>query len=179
VWGTPVNVDSITATLYYGSQQEDLSSLVENIDTGLYRISYAIPTGAPEGTWAIAIKARYLSLAGTAMDTFLISSTLTDWNAQLISIDDNIATIQTNIGVIKANLTAINARIVEVKDNVATIITDLGTLEVKLADLVTTTTEVKDKLPTDTGTIALILYVTTIFSVIAAILLVYRLIKKS
>jgi PKD repeat protein len=231
VWGKPIDVGSITATLYHEDYQWDLSSLVKPVDVGLYGINYTISSTAPAGTWLLLVKANYLTLDGTAMTSFLISSTLTNWNAQLISISGDIATIKTDTGIIKANLTSINVRVISIQNSVATILTDVGiikanltsinsritevqngvatiisdigvitanltsinarivalqgsvatvatdvgTISVDVADL---GTELQNKLPVDTGTISTVLYVAVIFSAIAAIILIYLILKK-
>jgi methyl-accepting chemotaxis protein len=205
VWGTPVDVDAITAMLYYGAQQQDLTSLVTQVDTGLYRISYSISPTASEGTWLLVAKVTYLELSGTAMKSFLISSTLTSWGAELTGISNGVATIQTDVGIIRINLadlnatvvsvqngivtlstdvgtirtslSAINATVIDVQDGIATLSTDLGEIQVSVDQLSTDTTEVKNRLPVDTGTIVTVLYVATILAAIAAILSLYELFK--
>jgi len=195
IWGTSANVESMTATLHYGATQTDLTSMVTHVGTGLYKISYTIPTDASAGTWALVLHARYLSLSGTTLTTFQISSTLTNWNARLIALNDSIATIQTDVGLIranltvihaqltdissgvatiqtdvgtiKANLTAINARVVEVNGNVATVETDVGDVTTDVSNL---GTDLKSRVPTDTGTLATILYLAVLFSAIAMLL---------
>jgi PKD repeat protein len=196
ILGKLIDVDGGTATLYYGSQQLDLSAQVQHIGTGLYKVSYTIPNDAYEGTWSFVASAQYLSMSGTGLRTFLISPTLTNWNAQLVGINsgiatlqtsvgiirtnltainaqlvgvsNGIATIQTNVGVIQTNLTTINARIIDVSNGVATMQTDIGTIKASVADL-------NNKIPvpiqnstTDMGNISLILYVVVILSAIAA-----------
>jgi PKD repeat protein len=205
VWGTPINVSTITATLYFGAQQQDLTSLVTQVDTGLYRISYAISPTASEGTWLLVAKANYLALSGTNMKTFLISATLTNWGAQLTSINNGVATIQTDVdtikinladlnativgvqngivtistdvGTIKTSLSAINATVIDIQDGIATLSTDLGEVKVSVDQLGTDTTEVKNRLPVDTGTIVTVLYVATILAAVATILSFYGLYK--
>ena len=208
IWGKPVDITSVTATLYHGSGQTSLTSLVQNVGTGLYRISYSIPTDAATGTYAAVVEVNYAGLSGTSMDTFEISSTLTDWNARLTtiegdiatiktdigiiktnlttinahltSISNGIATIETDIGIVKANLTAINASVVNVDDNVATVRTDLGMVKTSVDSLKTDVGAVQNKLPTDTGTIATLLYVAIVFALLSMIVsvLVYLMIKK-
>jgi hypothetical protein len=202
VWGTPVSVDAITAMLYYGAQQQDLTSLVTQVDAGLYKISYSISSTASEGTWLLVAKATYLALSGTTIKSFLISSTLTSWGAELTGISNGVATIQTDVGVIKVNLadlnatvigvqngivtlstdvgtiktslTAINATVIDVQDGIATLSTDLGEIKVSVDQL---GTDVENRLPVDTGTIVNVLYVATILAAIAAILSLYELFK--
>ena len=177
VWGTPVNVGTITATLYFGAQQQDLTSLVTQVDTGLYRISYTISPTASEGTWLLVAKASYLALSGTNMKTFLISATLTNLNATIVGVQNGIVTISTDVGTIKTTLSAINATVIDIQDGIVTLSTDLGEIKVSVDQLGTETTEVKNRLPVDTGTIVTVLYVATILAAIAAILSIYGLYK--
>jgi PKD repeat protein len=135
VWGTPVNVDAITATLYYGTQQQDLTSLVTQVDIGLYRISYSISPTASEGTWLLVTKATYLALSGTTMKSFLISSTLTSWGAELTGISNGVATIQTDVGVIRINLADLNATVIGVQNGIATISTNVGIIQTSLSSI--------------------------------------------
>ena len=51
----------------------------------------------------------------------MLSPTLTSWNAWIIDIQGDIATIKTDVGTIKASLEAINARLVHVEGRTATI----------------------------------------------------------
>lgn len=67
---------------------------------------------------------------GASSGNFLLSPTLTTQNAQLINIENMVATILIpDVGVIKANLTAINAKLVSLEGNVAIIQSDIGTLK--------------------------------------------------
>jgi PKD repeat protein len=195
IMGKPVDVDGGVATLYFGGQTLDLSAYVEHVGTGLYKVSYTIPANAYTGTWTLTANVNYLSMSGTGLKTFLISSTMSNWNAQLVEVNDNVATlqsdvgimrtnltainaqivgvhgdvatIQTDIGTIKANLTSINARVVEVKDGVATLSTDLGTVQVSIDDL---TNMISTQTPTtDVSGISTILYIVVILSAIAAV----------
>jgi len=134
IWGKPADVSTITAKLYFGGTlQQDLTSLVTRIDTGLYRISYSISPTASEGLWLLTVEANYLALSGTSIKGFQISSTLTGWNAQLTSISNGIATIQTDVGIIKVNIADLNATIVSISNGIATIQTDLGTIKTSLS----------------------------------------------
>ena len=231
VSGSPVSVDQINATLYLGSQALTLSSLIRSIGPGLYWINYTIPVNTAVGTWDLVVTAQLSSVVGVGQSTFQISSTLTQWNAQLMSIEGNISTIRTDIGQIQLNLTSlnahvtsidgtvatiqtdvgnitaniasigaqlttingtmatvqtnlgtvttslnsINAKLVSINGTMATVQTDLGTMQTSLKSINGTLVTIKSKLPTDTGTIATLLYVAIIFAVISAVvaILVY------
>jgi hypothetical protein len=81
--GTPKNA-TLTADLYYnGTLYANLTSLVQYVDTGLYRIPYTIPCDASAGTYALVVNARHCTGEGTALKSFLLSQTLAGWNAWL------------------------------------------------------------------------------------------------
>ena len=127
--GEPVDAD-ISATLYYNKTVfAHLNASVENIVTGLYRIPYIVATDASAGTYALVVNASFCTLRGTSLKTFLLSSTLTNWNASIIEIRGNIAIIKTDIGAIKVSLEAINAKLVRIEGDIATINTTLGDIQ--------------------------------------------------
>jgi len=63
------------------------------------------------GTYVLLIEAKYLSLGGVSLESFLLSPTLTCWNAWLVDIQGDIATVRTDIATIKVSLEDINARL--------------------------------------------------------------------
>jgi hypothetical protein len=134
--GELVNAKIDAARLYYsdGDISLDITSTLEAIATGLFRIPYSIPSNASQGTYTLVAEAHYYADAieayGTGSCSFLISSTLTSANAQLIDINQQIGTVVIpDLGTIKVNLTAINARLVSIQETEATIQTDIGTLK--------------------------------------------------
>jgi len=133
--GEPVDAD-IEATLYFGGAiHDDLSFEVERIDCGLYRIPYTIAADASTGTYALFVKANQESSSGVSLKTFLLSPTLTGWNAQLVNINGSIGTIKTDLGLIKVDLNSVNAKLTALSNTVATIETDIGTLSTDIANL--------------------------------------------
>ena len=107
--GAPINA-TLTAYLYYdGAMYADLTSLVQYIEDGLYRIPYTIPCEASAGTYALVVNAACYTVEGTILKSFLLSPTLTRWNAWLIEINDNVVTIKTDVSTIKVSLEDINA----------------------------------------------------------------------
>jgi parallel beta-helix repeat protein len=119
VLGEPVDADIIAILYHNGTFYADLSSSVEYVAKGLYRVSYTIPTEAPTGTYALVVETSYLSLRGTSLKSFLLSPTLT---GTLISINGTLAWIKTEIGIINGRITSIEGRI-------ATLETDIGTMK--------------------------------------------------
>ncbi|RLF14462.1 MAG: hypothetical protein DRN06_07060, partial [Thermoprotei archaeon] len=135
--GTRVDIDDMEALLYYGgSMIVNLTSSVEHIDTGLYMVSYTIPADAGPGTYTLLVEALYttdiIESRGVAIRSFLISPTLTGWNATLAAIRGDVAVIKTDVGIIKMNLTEIRAIIEDIQGDVATIMTEVGEIEAKL-----------------------------------------------
>ena len=153
--GNPVDA-SISATLYYnGTIYEDLSASIEHIGSGFYRIRYTIPVDDSPGTYALLVEARYLSLSGVSLKSFLLSLTLTEWNAWLIDIQGDIATIKTDIGTIKVSLEDINPRLEDIEERlpfqktiVATIDTEIGVIRVDLADINAVLTSIDGRIAT-------------------------------
>ena len=133
--GEPVDNANISATLYYnGTLHANLSASVEYVATGLYRVPYTILTDASAGTYAMVVEATkkikcFQTLSGIALETFLLSPTLTSWNAWMIEIQGDIATIKTDVGTIKVSLEAINAMLVSIDGRIATIETDVGVIK--------------------------------------------------
>jgi PKD repeat protein len=120
--GEPINADINAALFYSGTLYANLSAYVQNAETGLYRISYTIPTEAPTGTYALIVETSYLSLRGTSLKSFLLSPTLT---GTLISLNGTLAWIKTEIGII-------NGRITSIEGNISAIVTELGTIKTTL-----------------------------------------------
>jgi hypothetical protein len=91
--------------------------------------------------------------------TTAINSTL---NAKLVSIQGDIATLNTTVGTIQGVVTSISG-------NTATILTDLGTVTASLGTLQTTANSIKGYLPVDLTPI----WIAVILSLIAAIAAIY------
>jgi hypothetical protein len=105
--------------LYFdGLLYANLTSLVQHIDTGLYRIPYSIPCEASAGTYALVVNAYSETGQRAALKSFLLSQTLTGWNAWLTEIRNNVVTIKTDVGVLQMSLENINATIVSIDENV-------------------------------------------------------------
>jgi len=143
--GTPVNVTITKAYLYFKDTIiANLTDASEQIGMGLYRVPYAIPNDASVGTYTLVMEARCMTdiieSKGTSLKSFLVSSTLTGWNAWLLEVKGNIATIKTDVGMIKVSLNDINATITglitDAKGEILLKIdTTLGTATAKLEDI--------------------------------------------
>jgi hypothetical protein len=163
--GISVNATITGATLIHseGTASVDLTTSVEYISIGLYRIPYMIPADADIGTYVLVIdihthmRDARVCARGTASKSFLISSTLTSENALITDIKDEIATvIMPDLGAIKADLNEINARIIEIDGKIATIQTDIGTMKTDLSNINAKVTSIEGDtatIETDVGTV--------------------------
>jgi len=128
--GYNVNATHLNAVLYFnGTFYEDLSPLLQLVDTGVYIITYPISPDAMSGIYELHVKAEYFNIYGTDIKGFQLSSTLT---GELVGIKEDIGTIKTDVGYIYLNLTAINSTLVDVQGTVAVINSTLGIFEAKL-----------------------------------------------
>lgn len=191
--GEPIGTTKVEALLYHGSSlSANLTTLVQTVTTGLYRVTYSIPADADYGTYTLVAKAEYYNARGTSTKAFQISQTLTNTTATITQIINGIATIQTDLNTIKVNLTAINASIsgliVDSKGTLlAQITSSMGTLTTRLdlingtitsingntATVSTTLGDVKTNvngLQTTTTTAQPMIYAATAFSLIAMLL---------
>ena len=155
--GEPIEVDALNASLYHnGILYANVDAFVEHVDAGLYRIPYTIPTNAVSGTYALVVNATYLvfggciprSFNGTALKSFLLSQTLTGWNAWLTEIRDTVATIKTDVGTIQLSLDNINATLISIDENVVTIETDIGIIKTNIATIGLTLTKIEGNITT-------------------------------
>jgi PKD repeat protein len=136
--GKPIDAN-LNATLYYnGTLYENLSTSVEHVSLGIYRIPYTIPLNAPTGTYALVVNATYLTLSGISLESFLLSPTLTSWNPLLVSINETVATIRTDLGLIEVKLDTINATVVSISGTTASIQTSLGLVTTDIRTINTT-----------------------------------------
>ncbi len=163
--GQLVNAQLEEATLYYsnGTAQEDLLPSVTTITAGLYRIPFQIDEEAPFGSYTLLACTSYqtvtTSARGTASASFLVSPTFSAQNAQILSMEGDIATIIVpDLGTIKANLTSVHAKLTSIEGNVATIQSDLGALKTNAAAIHAKVTSIEGGIATvssDIGTVKL------------------------
>jgi hypothetical protein len=130
--GVPVNVTNISATIYKPeSPKEDLTTETKAI--GLYLITYEIQADALNGAYTLKVEADINGVKGGSLRSFLVSSTLTNWDAALIAFEDGIATIQTQIGMININVTSVNSKIDELQGDITVLKTDIGEIRAAVA----------------------------------------------
>ena len=155
--GEPVNATQINARLYYsGTLHEDLSGFVENVTTGLYRLPYLIAQDAPAGTYVLVVNATFFTQKGVSLKSFLISPTLTGWNALLININGTAGTIMTDVGLIEVKLDSINATLFDVNGTVATINSAIGLIAADVSTIDAKLTEINGTVVTINSTLGLI-----------------------
>jgi predicted nucleic acid-binding Zn-ribbon protein len=126
-------VDSLLTLNLYGPSAISISSLT-HVATGLYKARFQIPSNALTGVYTLVVSAIYdlgdgNIAKGISLKSFLISDKLTSWDSKLISIENKIATIQTDIGIIKVNISNINASLISISGRIATIQTDIGIIK--------------------------------------------------
>ena len=153
--GKQVNATSIHASLYKSDNTtEDLS--VRQIATGLYKArqaqtdGYQIAVDASVGTYVLVVEAHflpdsgflisYIDSRGTAFGSFLVSATLTGWNAWLVQIQGDVAIIRTDVGIVKADVATIMPQILSIEGTVATLNTTMGRIQTDVANIKATMT---------------------------------------
>ena len=133
--GKPIDAEISTMLYCNGSLLANLSASAMHVATGLYMVQYSIPMEAVAGTYALVVNASHCMLKGTTLKSFLLSETLTNWNARIIDIQGNIATINTNIGLIQIDISAINAILQSINGTLVTIQSDIGEIKVTLSQI--------------------------------------------
>jgi len=151
--GNPVENATVKATLYFnGTTYANLTSSIEQVAPGLYRVPYVIPADAPTGTYAMLVEASKkigcLTLRGVALTTFLLSPTLTSWNAWIIQIQGDTATIKTDVGIVKTSLEALNAKLTSIEGRIVTIETDIGTIKADITIIRSQITKIEGNIAT-------------------------------
>jgi len=135
--GQAVDATSILPTLYEpDGSVENLS--VQHISTGFYEVSFTL-SGNLTGTYSLVVDANYVTdmvqANGTSFKSFLVSSTLTLMDQEVVGINGSVANLETNLGQIEVNLTAIYAQVMNISDGVADVQTDLGLIKINLASM--------------------------------------------
>jgi len=135
--GEPVEANISSSV--YSLQGVSVNVAGQRIAKGLYVTSFTIPSDSPTGTYVVVVNASATvegaKVKGAAMKSILVSSTLTEWNAKLISINGTVATIGTSLGVIRVKL----------DNNTAAIIAQLKTVK---SDLLSQLNSISDKVST-------------------------------
>jgi len=143
--GKAVNATSINAELYGPNNETAYYQSPENITwiagarAGFYKVTYSIPLNASTGTYSLVIEASYtkttIDAYGTSFKNFLLSPTLTIFNATLVSLNGTAAWVKTEIGVIKTDIATIGLNVAEINGDIVTLQTTLGTIEGKITSI--------------------------------------------
>jgi len=123
-----VNVTEISATIHKPDRTTEILT-AQHVAIGIYLVAYNIPANASAGTYTMSVQAEVGGVNGTSLRSFLVSLTLTDWSAILLAVKDDMATVQTDVGIIKVNLASTDAKIVAVQGDVVVIKTDIGEIK--------------------------------------------------
>jgi len=146
--GSRVDVGIASAILYLpNGSAKVVTANVTSVVTGLYKIPYVIPVNATEGLYVLIVDAVYstslIESRGSSLKGFLLSASLTQWNAWLTSIQADVATVKTDVGIIKVNITTINTKITSIEGSIATLLTDVGTVKTDIATIKPTVTRIE------------------------------------
>jgi hypothetical protein len=129
--GNAVNAAVTNATLYKPDGANETLSLQE-VANGLSTSSYLLPSDAQTGSYALVVNAAYsaatVQSAGTGFKSFLVSPTLSGWNAMLIGVNQSLGTIRTDIGLINVRLDALNASLMNIDGEIVILNSSLGTI---------------------------------------------------
>ena len=130
--GNAVNAAVTNATLYKPDGANETLSLQE-VANGLSTSSYLLPSDAQTGSYALVVNAAYsaatVQSAGTGFKSFLVSPTLSGWNAMLIGVNQSLGTIRTDIGLINVRLDALNASLMKIDGEIVILNSSLGTIK--------------------------------------------------
>jgi thermitase len=127
---------SVTSALLYKPDGSNETLAVQSVAEGLSKASYTLPGNASTGSYALVVTADYTASTvqskGTAFKSFLVSPTLSEWNARLISVDEGVGVIQTDLGLVNVRFDALNATLMRVEGESVTLNSSLGTIQTDL-----------------------------------------------
>lgn len=161
--GEVVNATVADGVLYMPSGAQQNVTL-EPVAIGLFKGIYILPPDADAGSYALTLAAKYendtVNARGSAFKSFLVSQTLTGWNALLVGLNESVATIRTDVGLLEVKFDQINASLSNVSGDLATldsrigsIKTDIGTLQLRVTEINGTTATIETILGTVNGTV--------------------------
>ena len=146
--GVPVNASIREALLFYeGSVLANLAASATRVAGGLFFLRYEVPLNASPGTYALFVLTNYTDggreFLGASVRTFIISPTLTGWNACLMAIQGDLALLKTEVGLVKLLLDEINVTVWDVKGDCVVLRTEVGYIKADLEDLLEMIGEIK------------------------------------
>jgi len=161
--GSAVNA-TITNALLYRPDNSSESLTAESIALGLFKASYTLPSDAETGSYALVVTANYSASTvqsdGTAFKSFLVSPTFSGWNALLISVNNSVAAIHTDLGLVNIRFDALNASLLHIEGESVTlnsslgiIQSDLDTIGLKVTAINGTTATIETVVGTINGTV--------------------------
>jgi|GEM_PF-1025624 thermitase len=130
---------AITGAVLYEPDGTNETLTAQALAPGLYRVTYELPNDAPSGLYALSVTANYtdetVESLGAFFKSFLVSETLSGWNAVLVGANGTMGTIRTDLGILQVNLNQINATLENIHGDTATLTTNIGTIEAGLFTL--------------------------------------------
>ncbi|MCW3993268.1 MAG: hypothetical protein NWE85_01720, partial [Candidatus Bathyarchaeota archaeon] len=149
--GKAVDADITSAVLYKPDGTTE-SLTAQSVTTGLYKMSYTIPGDAEAGMYTLVITTSYVTgtiqAEGTAFKCFLISPTLTGWNALLISINGTVGIIKTDVGLIHLKLDTLNITLISINETLATLNSTVGLIQTDIENIQLNVTAVNGNIAT-------------------------------
>ncbi len=130
--GQNVNAAITNATLYHPDGTSEALT-AQPLAQGLYKATYKLPVDAQSGLYALSTTANYttetVQSVGASLKSFLVSETLSGWNAVLVGVNGTGGTIKTDLGTIEVDLHQINATLQTIQGNTVTLVTSIGTIQ--------------------------------------------------
>jgi subtilisin family serine protease len=143
---------NITSAVLYKPDGTTESLTAQSVTTGLYKMSYTIPGDAEAGMYTLVVTTSYVTgtiqAEGTAFKCFLISPTLTGWNALLISVNGTVGTIKTDVGLIHLKLDTLNITLISINETLATLNSTVGLIQTDIENIQLNVTAINGNIAT-------------------------------
>jgi len=155
--GIITDATALSLTLYKG--ETFIGTLDhKNIGTGVYVATFDCPTEEGDYFLKVSVTKEYefFTFYGSAIAGFTVNPTINGFNARLIELEGNMATLLTDVGQLKVDISEINGKVVDIEGKIATIETDIGTLRATASNINAMVIEIKDgiaTIETDIGTL--------------------------
>lgn len=136
--GNAVNA-TVTSALLYKPDGSNETLAGQSVAQGLSKVSYTLPSDAQAGSYALVVTAGYSASTaqseGTAFKSFLVSPTLSGWNALLIGVNESVGVILTDLGQVNVRFDALNATLMRIEGDSVLLNSSLGTIRSDLATI--------------------------------------------
>ncbi|MEM2119256.1 MAG: hypothetical protein QW840_03940, partial [Candidatus Bathyarchaeia archaeon] len=128
--GTAADATTLSLELYKGDTFVEALSY-KKVATGGYVATFTCPASAGDYFIRGFASKEYetFTLYGSAIVGFTVNPAFSELNAKVTELKNTVATLVTDVGVLKVNLAAVNGTVISIKDSVALIRTDVGTLK--------------------------------------------------